>query len=177
MIIAKYTTAGSILWSKEAGVDTPGWIQIDRNGNVYLSQEGRKYYDNGTLKSIQPTLTKYNSSNGFEQWKLDVMDVTADLSAYDYMHSGSYPIIDASGDVFVHSHVDGYRSTPGDENHFGQNVLAKYSSDGTKLWEESVGGGLIPSQNGEVYLYDEGAPNFDSMGYPIPGTSFYLKLR
>jgi hypothetical protein len=122
-------------------------------------------------------LAKYSSSNGVEQWKLDVMGLTVDAS-YMLMHSWGHPIIDASGNVFVHSGVYGYKSassTDG-ENHFGQNVLAKYSSDGTKLWEESVGGGLIPSQNGEVYLYDEGHPNFD-MGYPMSGTSFYLKLR
>ena len=106
------------------------------------------------------------------------MGLTVDAS-YMLNHSWGHPIIDASGNIFVDSGVSGYKSassTDG-ENHFGQNVLAKYSSDGTKLWEESVGGGLIPSQNGEVYLYD-GHPNFDSMGYPIgPGTSFYLKLR
>ena len=93
LIIAKYTTAGSVLWSKETGVDTSSWIQIDRNRNVYHSQEGRKYYDNGTLKSIQPTLTKYKSSNGVEQWKLAGMDVTVDASAYDHIHSWSHPVI------------------------------------------------------------------------------------
>jgi hypothetical protein len=180
--ITKYSSAGSILWSKE-GVDTH-WFQIDRNGNVYGSDEGRRYYDNGTLKSIQPTLTKYNSSNGFEQWKLDVMDVTVDASAYDHIHSWSDSIIGASGNVFVRSHVHGYKSasTPGDENHFDQTVLAKYSSDGTKLWEEAKNdwfhAGLTAGQNGEVYLFDEQHSNFDSMGYPMgPGTSFYLKLR
>lgn len=179
--ITKYSSAGSVLWTKEAGVDSHR-IQIDRNGNVYGSHEGRKYYDNGTLKSIQPTLTKYNSSNGFEQWKLDVMDVTIDVSAYDHISSWSDSIIDASGNVFVRSHVHGYTSgsTSGDENHFDQTVFAKYSSDGTKLWEEksSLWGGLIPSPNGEVYLFDEQHSNFDSMGYPMgPTAKFYLKLR
>ena len=103
------------------------------------------------------------------------MGLTVDAS-YTLNHSWGHPIIDASGNVFVGSGVHGY--SPIDDIHFDQNVLAKYSSDGTKLWEESVGGGLIPSQNGEVYLYDEGPPNYDSMGYLMgPGTIFYLKLR
>jgi hypothetical protein len=181
--ITKYSSAGSVLWIKEEGFDSHR-IQIDRNGNVYVSHEGRKYYDNGTLKSIQPTLTKYNSSNGFEQWKLDVMDVTVDASAYDHIHSWSDSIIDASGDVFVRSHVHGYKSgsSTEDENRFDQTSLAKYSSDGTKLWEEANNdwfhGGLTAGKNGEVYLFDEQHSNFDSMGYPMgPGTSFYLKLR
>ena len=104
---------------------------------MYFSRDQRKYYDNGTLKSFQPTLTKYKSSNGFEQWKFDVMDVTVVASAFDDFHSGRHPLIDASGNVFVRSNVDGYRSasTPEDRNHFYQVSLAKYSSDGMKLWE------------------------------------------
>ena len=181
--ITKYSSAGSLLWTEEFDSDPEfvfghSSVNLDGNGNVYLFRDVEESHDNGT-KTFRSHLAKYSSSNGVEQWKLDGMDVTVDASEYDYMHSWSHPIIDASGNVFVHSHIHGYKSasTPGDENHFGQTVLAKYSSDGTKLWEESVGGGLIPSQNGEVYLYDEGPPNFDSMGYPMPGPSFYLKLR
>ena len=67
------------------------------------------------------------------------MDVTVDASAYDHIHSWGHPVIDASGKVLVHSNVHGYKSasTPGDENYFDQTVLAKYSSDETKLWEEA----------------------------------------
>jgi hypothetical protein len=177
--ITKYSSAGSLLWTEEFDSDPEfvfghSSINLDGNGNVYLFRDVEESHDNGT-RTFRSHLAKYSSSNGVEEWKLDVMGLTVDAS-YMLNHSWGHPIIDASGNVFVGSGVHGSSST--DDIHFDQNVLAKYSSDGTKLWEESVGGGLIPSQNGEVYLYDEEPPNFDSMGYPMgPGTSFYLKLR
>ena len=179
--IIKYSTAGSYLWTKSFSSDSEiphmhSSIKLDAAGNIYRSQESEETHDNGT-KTRRNTLTKY-SSNGIEQWASDVIDVTV---AYDHIHSGSHPFIDASGNVFVHSHVHGYTSgsTPGN---FNQTVLAKYSSDGTKLWEgannDRFHGGLTAGQNGEVYLFDNQYSNFDSMGYPRgPGTSFYLKLR
>ncbi len=179
--IIKYSTAGSYLWTKSFSSDSEiphmdSSIKLDAAGNIYRSQESEETHDNGT-KTRRNTLTKY-SSNGIEQWASDVIDVTV---AYDHIHSGSHPFIDASGNVFVHSHVHGYTSgsTPGN---FNQTVLAKYSSDGTKLWEgannDRFHGGLTAGQNGEVYLFDNQYSNFDSMGYPMgPGTSFYLKLR
>ena len=179
--ITKYSSAGSLLWTEEFDSDPEfvfghSSVNLDGNGNVYLFRDVEESHDNGT-KTRRNTLTKY-SSNGIEQWASDVIDVTV---AYDHIHSGSHPFIDASGNVFVHSHVHGYTSgsTPGN---FNQTVLAKYSSDGTKLWEgannDRFHGGLTAGQNGEVYLFDNQYSNFDSMGYPMgPGTSFYLKLR
>lgn len=187
--ITKYSSAGSLLWTEEFDSDPEfvfghSQIDLDDSGNIYLSRNVEESHDNGT-KTFRSHLAKYSSSNGVEQWKLDVMDLTIDASAYDHMHSWSHPIIDASGNVFVHSSVHGYKSgsSTEDENHFDQTVLAKYSSDGTKLWEEANNdrwfhGGLTAGKNGEVYLFDEQHSNFDSMGYPMgPGTSFYLKLR
>ena len=64
------------------------------------------------------------------------MDVTVVASAFDDFHSGRHPLIDASGNVFVSSHVDGYGSAslPEDRNRFYQVSLVKYSNDGMKLW-------------------------------------------
>ena len=147
---------------------------------MYRSQESDAAHDNGT-RSHKQTLTKY-SSNGVKQWATDVIDVTVDSSVDSYIHSGSHPFIDASGNVFIHSYVHGYGSTPTDANRFDQTVLAKYSSDGTNLWEGANNdwfhGGLTAGQNGEVYLRDNQYSTFHSDGYPMgPATSFYLKFR
>ena len=63
------------------------------------------------------------------------MDVTVVASAFDHFHSGRHPLIGASGNVFVRSHVDGYGSAllPEDRNRFYQFSLVKYGSDRMEL--------------------------------------------
>ena len=85
------------------------------------------------------------------------MDVTVVASAFDHFHSGRHPLVDASGNVFERSNVDGYRSAslPEDRNRFYQVSLVKYCSDRMKLWGEKSGNinaGPIISQNREGYL-------------------------
>ena len=158
--------------------DGSSQLNLDDNGNIYFSRGGEYILDNGT-KTIRSILIKYNS-NGVEMWKSVVLDKPIDSSSsLNHLHHFNHNIVDATGNVFVHSVING--NYPNE--HVNVEAITKYSSDGMRMWEEKVDymyGGLSLGKNREVYLFDQHTPtSYDHHGNPSysPPTNFYLKLR
>lgn len=91
-------------WSYHLGVDADkqisGDIALDRNSNIYVSQNGIPGYSNGRLLAL--------NQNGIKRWEFAVRNFSL-----------SNPVIDESGNIFIHSSPS----------------LYALDNNGTLLWE------------------------------------------
>lgn len=132
--LAKYDSQGNRLWIRQFGSDlinTPFGIDIDGEGNVYLSGVTVKQNEEGAEFPVQDDswVTKYDS-NGNRQWFREFGTPTAFDEAYDVT-------IDRDGNVYATGWTVG---DLGGANAGGYDLwLVKYDNDGNRQWLEQFG--------------------------------------
>ena len=110
--VAKYTSAGSQLWSITTDLtswDTGFAVATDSSDNIYVTGRVKDSYDKFDI-----VLVKYSPS-GVKQWHKIIG------SAYDDIGYGI--VVDSNDDIIIAGVYQTYR------------YLAKYDSSGTQVWE------------------------------------------
>ena len=166
---AKYAPDGSFIWAYSFG-DTP-WdfgrsIAVDESGNVYIAGEfeGTADFDPGvgiynlTSNGLSDIFFAKYSSDGSFLW-------AANFGGTSYDYGGSL-VIDGSGDSYITGAFQGtadFDPSGGTHNLISAGNLdiffAKYSSDGSLIWANRVGGtdsdfgsSLVVDGNGNSYI-------------------------
>jgi gliding motility-associated-like protein len=179
-VVAKYDSAGSVLWAQgnTVGNAYPIGITTDKWGNLYLfgtfSSDSmtmggvtvHNYYSDGT--DWQYFITKFNPS-GAVVWS--IADGNAP-SSYDYLSVGTFVlsiggiVCDTGGNIYVTTYFTQPSITIGtttltNSGSYGTAdiLLAKYDSGGTNLWAVSAGGdaddksyGITETPLGDIYI-------------------------
>ncbi len=128
IILLKYNKSGGYQWSKvwDKGYSNIGWdITLDSFNNIYITG----YRDLTGSGNKDLLLLKYNNNGDF-QWNR-----TWDGSDVDY---GRSIICDSMDNIFI----TGYTQLLGGDNDI---LIAKYDSQGNKLWIKVWGPGVIDS--------------------------------
>ncbi|HLG33523.1 MAG TPA: SBBP repeat-containing protein [Bacteroidia bacterium] len=147
IFIAKYDSAGNVLWAKSAGgvfPDAGYGVAADGNGNVFLTgnfTSASVTFGTTTLTATGGSnffITKYNSA-GNVLWAN-----TSGGSSTDY---GNAAATDGSGNVYVTGYYSFFPVIFGTDtlSNAGQSDLfiTKYDSLGNVLWTSSAGGSNI----------------------------------
>jgi hypothetical protein len=154
--IAKYNTSGTQLWLKEfgsSGSDYGKGVSTDSSGNAYVVG-----YTNGSLGGnisaglSDVFITKYNAS-GTQIWTKQIGSSVDDYG-YDI-------VTDSSGNIYISGQTNG--SLPDNTNiGSGDAFVAKYDTNGNKLWLKQFGSSNYDSANaitinnsGNVYIAGE----------------------
>ena len=132
MFLTKYDTNGTKLWTEQLGSDDADYgrsVSVDVSGNVYVTgYTGGNLDGNLNMGGRDMFLTKYDT-NGIKLWT-ELLDSASG--------SGTCVSVDGSGNIFVtgttYGSLDGNTSA-GRWDMF----LAKYNTDGTKLWTKQLG--------------------------------------
>ena len=166
---AKYAPDGSFIWAYSFG-DTP-WdfgrsIAVDESGNVYIAGEfeGTADFDPGvgiynlTSNGLSDIFFAKYSSDGSFLW-------AANFGGTSYDYGGSL-VIDGSGDSYITGAFQGtadFDPSGGTHNLISAGNLdiffAKYSSNGSLIWANRVGGtdsdggsSLVVDGSGDSYI-------------------------
>ena len=155
VFLAKYDSAGTFVWTTQLGSTTNDFglgVAIDSNNNVYITG-----YTDGILEDGQTNtgsndvfLAKYDSA-GTKVWiKL------IGSSAND---QGQGVAIDSNNYVYIAGNTGGILQDGGTNAGVQDVFLAKYDSDGTKVWTKQMGsslqdymGTLAIDLNNNVYI-------------------------
>ena len=163
IFIAKYDSAGNVLWAKSAGStnnDQPADINVDNNGNAYVTgmfQSPSIVFGNDTLvnssTSIDIFIMKYDSS-GTTMWARSAGGVSADY--------GTGITSNSNGNAYATGHFNNTItfgsftfSTVGLDDIY----IVKYDSSGNVLWAARAGGAnndngnaICSDANGNVFV-------------------------
>jgi fibronectin type 3 domain-containing protein len=145
LFIAKYSSAGSWVWSKTiggAGYDQGNAIAADGSGNAFVTgyigaSSGGVDFGGGALVSAglyDVFLAKYTSSGAF-QWAKRFGGTGND--------TGMAVATDSSGNVYVTGSFEGTANFGGSNlssSGLRDIFVAKYSATGTHLWSRKFGG-------------------------------------
>ncbi len=133
IFLTKYDTAGIKLWTRQwgsVGHDIGHGVSVDGSGNAYVTGYTTGGLDGNTSEGDWDIfLTKYNTA-GTKLW---TRQLGTRSNEYGYDVS-----VDGSGNAYV----TGYTEDGLDGNtHSGASdiFLAKYDTDGTKLWTQQLG--------------------------------------
>jgi len=163
-ILHKYNVSGVELWSQEIPLETVydtccgsyRNITLDNSGNVYVTNEERAYFDNGTLSDYSKNLTKFSSS-GAEQWSHEILeDFSVGTIVNTTDHIWSHLIFDKNNNVYIEAGFHGH-----DENGdwINRSFLAKHNASGVEQWSYENSDvsfdRIFSSNNGNVYILDE----------------------
>ncbi|MEP7263377.1 MAG: T9SS type A sorting domain-containing protein [Bacteroidota bacterium] len=188
MFVAKFTPAGSPLWSKKiiahsSHLSYIKGISSDLNNNIYLSGDF-----NGWLVSDNDSI--YNSpyddffiikldSNGTTSWINDVSD--APVSSMNYSNDFT---VDESGNLFITGMFQDSLVFGNTTVHSGFNpdmFLCKFTANGSKEWIRKGGGGgldagmtVTTDNNGHEYCSAEffGTATFGNIIVTSPFTQY-----
>ena len=133
MFLTKYDTDGTKLWTEQlgsAGYDSGTDVSVDDSGNVYVTG-----WTNGSLAGntsaggIDLLLAKYDK-NGSKLWTKQLGSTSDD--------KGCGVSVDDSGNAYITGYT--YGSLDGNTNAgYADMFLAKFDTDGNKLWIEQLG--------------------------------------
>lgn len=131
--VAKYDSNGNRLWIQQFGTDlinTSFGIDVDEDGNVYLSGLTVKESEEGEFPFQDDSwVTKYDS-DGNRQWFREFGTTTTFDEAYDVA-------VDEEGNVYATGWTLGDLGGP--NAGFYDVWLAKYDNDGNQEWLEQFG--------------------------------------
>ena len=174
--LAKYSNSGMFIWAQELqsdGITMGGGIDIDRNGNVYISG---LYTNNVTFGAGQATETTLQGPNEYTE-VMYIAKYAADgkllwakgaQTGTEGFSSGAALAVDGSGNVYVTgSFVNTIAFGAGEVNavtltghpEFAEIYLAKYSPAGNIIWAQQAHGpfhddgkSVALDEQGNVYL-------------------------
>ena len=162
IVVAKYSTDGTIKWIKKAGGrdgDIGNGIGIDANHNVYVTGEFEEVanFGNGV------TLTSDGANDGFVvKYDANGNTVWAKRFGTIYSEKGRALAVSPSGNVYITGNFSGssdFGSTT--LNSYGGNdiFVAKLNTNGNFLWAKKAGGGnqdrgygIALDKNEDVYV-------------------------
>ena len=167
IFIAKYDTAGNVLWAKSAGGFSGDYcygLSTDISGNVYISGG----FGSATITFGSTTLTNAGINDIFIA-KFDVAGnvLWAKSAGGTSTENGRIVSTDASGNVYMTGHFYSPTISFGstiltNANNLGNTqdiFITKYNAAGNVLWSKSIGGpssdsGICVSTdaNGNVYI-------------------------
>lgn len=154
MFLVKYNTGGIVQWTQKAGgsgSDRPGGIEVDINGNVYLTGYFSGTATFGTVSMISAGnydifIAKYTGSGGIE-WVQKIGSTNGD---YGYK---------ITTDTQGNSYIAGYcpSTTTIGLTTISGNFIAKYNSTGIFQWVQKAGTsgetkGITVDTNGNVFI-------------------------
>lgn len=133
LFLIKYDTNGNKLWTEQLGsasIDTGRGVSIDGSGNVYVTGETFGNLDGNTKAGYTDIfLTKYDT-DGNKLWTKQ-----QGTTSFDYGYGVS---VDGNDNVYITGYSKG--DLDGNTNAGNYDVfLAKYDTDGNKLWTEQLG--------------------------------------
>ena len=133
MFLIKYDTEGIKLWTRQLGttkVDQGRSVSVDGSGNAYVTGTTRGNLDGNTSAGgTDVFLTKYDT-DGDKLWTRQLGTASGD---------GGWGVsVDSSGNAYVTGYTLG--GLDGNINAGGSDMfLAKYDTDGAKLWTQQLG--------------------------------------
>ncbi len=179
IFIAKYESDGSFVLAKNVGgtsFDAGSSISVDGNGKIYVTGffEGKADFDPGesifnltSVGSVDIFIAKYSSDGSF---------VWANSAGSSSDDAGNSISVDGNGNVYVTGGFEGTADFDPGGGTFNLTsaglfdiFIAKYSSDGSFVWANSVGGlsydlggGWVDS-SGSIYILGafEGTVDFN----------------
>ncbi len=141
IFLAKYDTAGTLLWAKSMGSAMGGYphtitgVQTDNNDNIYIS--GNVPYNSGNMNWF---LKKYNS-NGDSLW-----EIRSTSSFHEY---SSCIFLDSAANIYVTGRFEGTVDFDPSGNVANQSSTgwldifhAKYDSSGHYIWANHFGSSI-----------------------------------
>ncbi len=159
--LMKHDSAGSWQWTKEFGFanDDIGWaVATDRFGYIYITGSVRGALGGQTRPGTADVFIRKYDANGTNLW-------TRLLGSPD-VDEGYGIACDSAGNVFVTGYCQGIIDVTNTYLGNGDNFLAKYDTDGNRLWlkewgtfNKDTGNALATDAAGNVYLagYTTGA--------------------
>jgi len=192
--LAKYDSAGTKLWTKVLGTsvsDVAYSVAIDSNNNVYITGFTGGSLDGETNAGGNDVfLAKYDSA-GTKVWTKVLGTVTTDSNSISELALAV--AIDTNNNVYITGYTSG---TLDNQTNTGSNdaFLAKYDSDGTKVWTKLLGTtfpefalGVAIDSNNNVYITGDTGGSLDGetnagfrdaflAKYDSAGTKVWTKL-
>ncbi|TAL01531.1 MAG: hypothetical protein EPO07_08215, partial [Verrucomicrobia bacterium] len=160
IFVARYNSAGQLLWAKGAGSTSPDQargVAFDRAGNVFItgSFSGNIIFDAITLTTVRKGLdiffAKYDAA-GNAVWARTPASASSDTTILQYDDEGASVTTDDAGNAFFAGYFQGLGL-------FGSNYVAsaasnapdlfltKYDGNGNILWVRTAGGAAADSGN------------------------------
>ncbi len=183
LLLTKYSSTGVRLWTDLIGTassDGGRGVSVDSFGNAYVTGYTKGNYTgvprkNDAVENMYPNsilLAKY-STTGVRQWVRQLGSPSSD--------SGSDISVDSSGNSYVTGRTEGNidaNSGAADSDAF----LAKYDTDGTKLWVRQFGtasgdsgSGVSLDSFGNAYVTGYTSGRFGTNDYADAGGMFVAK--
>jgi hypothetical protein len=131
VFIAKYSTAGSLQWSRQIGTSAGEFgeaIAVDGAGNAFIAGETDGSLGGPNAGGSDAFIAKY-STTGAWQWTRQIGTSSLDLAAA--------VAIDSAGNAFISGPTGGNIGGPNAGD--GDAFIAKYSTTGTLLWTRQLG--------------------------------------
>jgi len=153
--VVKIDSSSVVQWSKLLGFGTSSFerfnaIALDSSENVYVAG----YTTNGGASSGMGLFAKYNSS-GTIQWQRTIIVASTTTVCYGIA-------VASSGYLYVVGGYGGTAATPGNAS---STFLAKYSTDGTYVWQRSLNS---PSFEGGIGIALDSLENIYITGAHTP---------
>lgn len=162
IFLAKYDESGTKQWVKllgTAGLENAFDIAIDSTNNVYMTGYTAGNLDGENNEGGNDIfLAKYNES-GAKQW-VKLLGTASEESGYDVA-------VDSTNNIYVTGYTDG--DLDGQINDGGHDIfLAKYDTNGTRLWTKLLGTalhdygyGVATDSTGNIYVTGRTYGNLD----------------
>ena len=156
VFIAKYTSSGLKLWTKQIGTsstDKVTGIATDPDGSLYITGYTEGSIDGKTNSGFSDAFLMKVSSNGTQLWSTQIGSNSWD--------SAKAISIGSDGAVYIAGDANG--SVDG-QTYFGNSdgFLMKFSSNGNKVWTQQIGtksddkiNALFAEKNGQIYIGGE----------------------
>ncbi len=160
IFVAKYDSAGTVLWAESAGGDSHDYargIAVDGVGNSYVTG---KFYGTATF-GTRPPLTSGPHSSMFVATYNSAGTVLWAKSAGDSGWSSGFGIaVDGFGNSYVTGRFEGtatFGSLAPLTSEGGQDVfVAKYDSAGNEVWATSAGGSGFDDSGNDIAVDGSG---------------------
>jgi outer membrane protein assembly factor BamB len=120
--LAKYDTAGTIQWQRSISFSGGSSITLDSSNNIYVGSSGAGYF------------AKFDNA-GTVLWSRDVAQGGAKLNIRSMN-------VDSSDNVYVHGYINDNVTS------MNKQIVMKYNSSGTVLWQRKIGHAWIGNASG-----------------------------
>jgi hypothetical protein len=158
--LIKYDNTGKQLWTRQfgsSGSDESKGVTTDSNGNIYLTGKTKGDLAGTNAGDLDGWIAKYNS-DGDRIW-------TKQFGTYSSDYSEGITT-DSSGNIYLTGMTGG--NLAGNFAGYLDGWVAKYNSDGDRIWIQQFGGsfsdlshGIATDSNGNVYLTGQIYGNLD----------------
>lgn len=175
--LSKFNTDGELLWREDVGQATPYTeraVCLDAHGNIYVAASTMYDASGGLNEDLSDIFLVKYAPNGSRLWTERLgsaendhcMDVAADDVGNVYIVGSTAGVLDGEGNAGLEDII-----------------LAKYDSDGKRLWTEQFGtaevdvaNGVSVSPNGDIFIFGTTRGNLDGSHASVESHAFLAKI-